>query len=232
MDHGIADRLAEVQRRITAAAIANSRDPDAVTLIAVGKTFPAEIVQAAVLAGATDLGENRVQEAVAKRPKVVGGRWHLIGPLQRNKARAAIEVFDLIHTVDRFEIADRLQLLLEGNWPERRLEVLLQINIGSEPQKAGALPEDAIQLLEHVAGCNRLVVQGLMAIPPWVDDPEASRPSFRALRELRDRLQAEVGVVLPELSMGMSHDYEVAVAEGATMVRVGTAIFGPRTLKR
>jgi pyridoxal phosphate enzyme (YggS family) len=232
MDHGIADRLAEVQRRITAAALASARDPNAVSLIAVGKTFPAEIVQAAVLAGATDLGENRVQEAVAKRRMVVGGRWHLIGPLQRNKARAALEVFNLIHTVDRFEIADRLQLLLEDHWPERRLEVLLEVNIGAEPQKAGSLPEDTIQLLEHVAGCDRLVVQGLMAIPPWDDDPEASRPFFRVLRELRDRLQAEVGVMLPELSMGMSHDFEVAVAEGATMVRVGTAIFGPRTLQR
>jgi pyridoxal phosphate enzyme (YggS family) len=232
MDHGIADRLAVVQRRIAAAAIANDRDPNAVTLIAVGKTFPAEIVQAAVTAGATDLGENRVQEAVAKRPNVVGGRWHLIGPLQRNKARAALEVFDLIQTVDRVEIADRLQLLLGDHWPERRLDVLIEINIGSEPQKTGALPEDAKELLEHVAGCDRLVVQGLMAIPPWEDDPEASRPCFRALRELRDRLQTEVAVTLPELSMGMSHDFEIAVAEGATMVRVGTAIFGARTFKR
>ena len=232
MDHGIADRLTAVRRRIAAAATASARDPSAVTLIAVGKTFPAEIVRAAVVAGATDLGENRVQEAVVKKPEVAGGRWHLIGPLQRNKARAALEVFDLIQTVDRFEIADRLQRLLEDHWPERHLEVLLEINIGSEPQKAGAIPEDAKELFEHVAGCDRLVVRGLMAIPPWEDDPEASRPYFRALRELRDRLQTEVGVTLPELSMGMSHDFEVAVAEGATMVRVGTAIFGARTFKR
>jgi len=228
MTSEMSDRLAAVRRRVDAAARASGRDPAAITLIAVGKTFPAEVVNQAVAAGATDLGENRVQEAVAKKPGVAEARWHLIGPLQRNKARAALEVFDIIHTVDRLEIADRLQYLLSEHWPERRLDVLLEINLAAEPQKAGADPEEAIEVLEHVLGCDRLAVCGLMAIPPWEEDPEASRPWFRQLRELRDRLAAEAGHPLPELSMGMSHDFEIAIAEGATMVRVGTAIFGPR----
>lgn len=220
--------MAEVRRRIAAAAIASGRNPDSITLIAVGKTFPAAVVAEVVAAGAVDLGENRVQEAVAKKPDVVGARWHLIGPLQRNKARAALEVFDVVHTLDRPEIADRLQYLLAEHWPERRLDVLIEVNVGSEPQKAGALPEDAAELLEHALGCDRLSVRGLMAIPPWGRDPEESRPYFEALRELRDDLQLQVGEPLPELSMGMSHDFELAIAEGATMVRVGTAIFGAR----
>lgn len=224
----LAERLAEVQRRLARAAADAARDPSEITLIAVGKTFPAEVVRAAVEAGATDLGENRVQEGVAKKPLVPPARWHLIGPLQRNKAKAAIESFDFIHTVDRPELADRLQMLLVEHWPERHLPVLLEINVGREPQKAGVLPEDARDLLRHAAACDRLDVRGLMAIPPWGDDPEASRPHFRKLRELRDALQEAEGVLLLDLSMGMSHDFEVAVAEGATMVRVGTAIFGHR----
>jgi len=228
MTSGLSDRLAAVRHRVDAAASNCGRDPATITLISVGKTFPAEVVNEAVTAGATDLGENRVQEAVAKKPGVSEARWHLIGPLQRNKARSALDVFDIVHTVDRFEIADRLQYLLTEHWPERKLDVLLEINVAEEPQKAGAFPEDASELLEHALGCDRLSVRGLMAIPPWVEDPEASRPWFRKLRELRDRLQDEMGRPLPELSMGMSHDFEIAIAEGATMVRVGTAIFGPR----
>ena len=228
MPSAISERFEEVLQRITRAAEASRRDPEAVTLIAVGKTFPAEVVQQAVTAGALDLGENRVQEAVAKKPHIAGARWHLIGPLQRNKARAALEVFDVVHTVDRTEIADRLQFLLGEHWPGRKLPVLVEINIGREPQKAGALPEEAGELLGHVLGCDRLDVRGLMAIPPWADEAEPSRPHFKNLRELRDRLQDQSGAPLPELSMGMSHDFEIAIAEGATMVRVGTAIFGPR----
>ena len=224
----IVDRLAGVRQRVAAAAVGCGRDPQSITLIAVGKKFPAEIVRMAVEAGAVDLGENRVQEAVAKKPEVPGAKWHLIGPLQRNKARAALEVFDIVHTLDREELADRLQFLLGERWPGRRLDVLVEVNIGSEPQKAGALPDEAADLVRHALGCDRLAVRGLMAIPPWEEDPEASRPYFRALRKLRDELQRDVGVALPELSMGMSHDFEVAIAEGATMVRVGTAIFGPR----
>jgi pyridoxal phosphate enzyme (YggS family) len=221
----LADRLAEVRRRVADAATASGRTPDSITLIAVGKTFPAEVVAEAVSAGAFDLGENRVQEAVAKKPGVAGARWHLIGPLQRNKARAALEVFDVVHTLDRPEIADRLQYLLAEHWPERRLEVLVEVNVGSEPQKAGALPDEAAELLQHALACDRLSVRGLMAIPPWGREPEESRPYFRALRELRDDLQLQVGAPLPELSMGMSHDFEVAIREGATLVRVGSLLF-------
>jgi len=228
MTTSLVDRLAAVRHRVAAAACNCGRDPAAITLISVGKTFPAEVVNEAVMAGATDLGENRVQEAAAKKPGVAEARWHLIGPLQRNKARSALEVFDVVHTVDRFEIADRLQYLLTEHWPDRRLDVLLEINVAEEPQKAGVIPEDASELLEHALGCDRLSVRGLMAIPPWAEDPEASRPWFRKLRELRDRLKDEMSHPLPELSMGMSHDFEIAIAEGATMVRVGTAIFGPR----
>jgi len=224
----LAGRLAAVRGRIVAAAEAAGRDPNEVTLISVSKTHPAEIVDEAVAAGACDLGENRVQEAQAKKPGVRAARWHLIGPLQRNKARAALEVFDVIHTVDRLEIGDRLQFLLEKDWPRRVMDVLLEINVGGEPQKAGVTPADARGLLEAVCRHDRLAVTGIMAIPPFATDPEASRPYYRGLRELRDRLQDETGHALPELSMGMSHDFEVAVAEGATLVRVGTAIFGPR----
>ncbi len=226
---GLAERLDEVRRRVAKAAVAAARDPSLITLIAVGKTFPAEIVGEAVVAGAADLGENRVQEAVAKRPLVPPARWHLIGPLQRNKVKAAIDTFDVIHTLDRPELVDRLQtLLLHQHRPGHRMEVLLEINVGCEPQKAGALPDEAEDLLRHALTCDRLAVRGLMAIPPWSEDPEASRPYFCALRELRDDLQRVVQVSLPDLSMGMSHDFEIAVAEGATMVRVGTAIFGRR----
>ena len=214
--------------RIVAAAEAAGRDPREVTLIAVTKTHPAEVVDEAVIAGAHDLGENRVQEAQAKKPGVRKARWHLIGPLQRNKARVALEVFDVIHTVDRSEIGDRLQFLLAQHWPDRGVDVLLEVNIGNEPQKAGVAPADARGLLDAVRNHDRLVVRGLMAIPPFAAEPEASRPFFRSLRELRDRIQDETGHALPALSMGMSHDFEIAVAEGATLVRVGTAIFGPR----
>ena len=224
----IADRLAGVRQRVAVAAAGCGRDPQSVTLIAVGKTFPAQVVRMAVEAGAVDLGENRVQEAVAKKPEVPGAKWHLIGPLQRNKTRAALGVFDFVHTLDRPELADRLQFVLGEDWPDRRLDVLVEVNIGSEPQKDGVLPDKGAELVQHAIGCDRLAVRGLMAIPPWEDDPEASRPYFRALRELRDDIQQATGVTLPELSMGMSHDFEVAIAEGATMVRVGTAIFGPR----
>lgn len=224
----IADRIAEVRRRIAAAADSSGRDPAAITLIAVGKTHSAARLAEAVRAGATDLGENRVQEAAAKRPSVPDATWHLIGPLQRNKAAVALETFDVIHTVDRIELADRLQLLLERDWPDRRQRVLVEVNVGEEPQKASALPAEADALVTEVAARDRLELVGLMAIPPWEDDPQASRPHFRALRELRDRLRDRTGLQLAQLSMGMSHDYEVAVEEGATMVRVGTAIFGPR----
>ncbi|MGD8440476.1 MAG: YggS family pyridoxal phosphate-dependent enzyme [Holophagae bacterium] len=228
MSQDLVRNLDSVRRRIADAARAADREPDDVTLIAVSKTHAAAVVDEAVAAGAVDLGENRVQEAVAKKPEVRPARWHLIGPLQRNKAKAALDTFDVIHTVDRPEIVDRLHFLLEQHWPERVVDVLLEINVGDEPQKAGVAPDDAPALLGSALDSDRLQVRGVMAIPPYTADAESSRRFFRKLREVRDRLQDSSGRPLPELSMGMSHDFEVAVAEGATMVRVGTAIFGPR----
>lgn len=228
MAETIADRLGVVRQKIAAAAEASRRRPSEITLIAVGKTFPAEVVAEAVAAGATDLGENRVQEASAKRPDVPAATWHLIGPLQRNKARAALETFDLIHTVDRADIAHRLQFILDRDWPDRRQKVLVEVNIGREPQKAGALPEETDELVGEVASCDRLEVVGLMAIPPFEADRVQAREYFAALRDLRDQLVHSASIPLPHLSMGMSHDFEDAIAEGATMVRVGTAIFGQR----
>jgi pyridoxal phosphate enzyme (YggS family) len=225
----IGDRVTEVRRRIAAAAEAYGRDPSAITLIVVGKTWPAAIVSEAVAAGVTDLGENRVQEAAEKKPQVPPATWHLIGPLQRNKARPALELFDVIHTVDRIELARRLQQLLVERWPERRQHVLIEVNLASETQKAGVEPSQAEALARGLLACDRLRLLGLMAVPPFDPDPEASRAHFRLLRAVRDRLEDRLGTPLPHLSMGMSHDYEIAIAEGATMVRVGTAIFGSRS---
>jgi len=224
----LANRLRLVRERISKAAQACSRDPAEITLVAVGKTHGAQVVAAAVDAGAADLGENRVQEALDKKPHVPAARWHLIGPLQRNKVRKALDVFDIVHTLDREGLAARLQRLLAEHWPGRVLPVLLEVNIGDEDQKAGVRAHQARHLLDAALACPQLEVVGLMAIPPYAPDPEASRPSFIALRHLRDRLSDDAGVSLPQLSMGMSHDFEVAVTEGSTMVRVGTAIFGPR----
>ncbi len=224
----IAARLAAVRRRIAGAAERSGRDPGGVTLVAVGKTWPAGIVAEAVRAGATDLGENRVQEAAAKRPGVPPATWHLIGPLQRNKARLALEVFDVIHTVDRPRLVERLEAVLTERWPGRRVPVYLEVNVGGEPQKAGVSPGEAEGLARLVLQAEPLELVGLMCIPPFVEDPEASRAHFRRLAALRDELQQALGRPLPGLSMGMSHDFEVAIEEGATLVRVGTAIFGPR----
>jgi pyridoxal phosphate enzyme (YggS family) len=224
----IAERLAEVRRRIAAAAERSRRDPGEITLIAVSKTHSSEVVSAAVSAGALDLGENRVQEAADKKPDVPAATWHLIGPLQRNKARLALELFDMIHTVDRPQLAQRLQSLLESHWPERRQPVLIEVNLGEESQKAGVTVAKLTSLATTVVSCDRLRLDGLMAIPPFDQSLDATRHDFRRLRRLRDELEQQLGLPLPQLSIGMSHDYEAAIEEGATMVRVGTAIFGPR----
>jgi len=226
----IASQLEQVNRRIEIAAKQSARCASDVVLIAVGKTMPAVLVAEAVEAGAFHLGENRVQEAAEKKPKVrKDAIWHLIGPLQRNKVKLALETFDLLHTLDRPSLANRLQFILTEHWPGRRLPVLMEVNIGAEPQKAGVMPDSAAELAQLVIReCPALRLDGLMAIPPYHEDPEATRTHFRALRLLRDDLEQDLGVELPHLSMGMSHDYEVAISEGATMVRVGTAIFGRR----
>ena len=216
------ESVAAVRERMAAACARSGRVVDDVTLVAVSKTFPAAAVDEAIAAGITDVGENRVQEAREKRPLVRAGRsarWHLIGHLQSNKAREAVRLFDLIQTVDSLELAARVARAAEGEG--KRQEILLQVNIGDEPQKSGAAREGMDRLAEAVAAMPSLCLRGLMAIPP-LGTAEESRPYFRELRRLRD------GLGLEHLSMGMSEDFEVAIEEGATLVRVGRAIFGSR----
>jgi PLP dependent protein len=214
--------LGRVQEAVARACARAGRSPDHVLLIAVSKTVDVERIRLAVAAGVAALGENRVQEA---REKIeVLGRpvpWHLIGSLQTNKAKEAARLFDWIHSVDRLELARELSRRAHG--AERALDILLQVNLGDEPQKGGVAPSEVKRVHEAVAALPGLRVRGLMTIPPATESPEGARPYFRRLRELREQLGLE------HLSMGMSADFEVAVEEGATMVRVGTAIFGPRT---
>lgn len=214
------DRVARVRERIGNAALRAGRDPSAITLVAVSKLFPASVILEAYELGLRDFGENYVQEFEGKHPQVAhleGARFHLIGHLQSNKARRAAELFHAVQTVDSEKLARRL------DDAARPLEVLLEVKLSPEQAKAGAAPEELPALIEAVRSCANLRLEGLMTMPPWSDDPEHSRPYFRRLRELAERHG------LPRLSMGMSHDLEVAVAEGATVVRVGTAIFGRRT---
>jgi hypothetical protein len=224
----VAVRLATVRERIAGAAARAGRNPAEVSIVAAGKTQPARVIAEAVAAGVDAVGENRVQEAVAKRPLVGGSApWHLIGPLQRNKARHALEVFDLIETVDRVELADRLEALLADT--PRTVPVFLEVNVGGEAQKPGIAPDDAPALAEHLlARCPHLRLAGLMTVPPFDPDPERSRPHFAALRDLAGRLARDHGLPQLALSMGMSEDFEVAVEEGATLVRLGRVLFGER----
>jgi PLP dependent protein len=223
----IAENLRTVEARLRDACERAGRDPSEVTLVCVSKTFPAEAVAAAARAGARLFGENRVQEGAAKIealqrefPDLI---WHLIGPLQRNKAKKALQWFQVIETIDRMELAEKLEDLAQT-----RVPVFVEVNLAGEASKSGVSPEEAENLVRAVAGCRRLDLRGLMTIPTYREDPELVRPDFRTLRHLRDRLRDSTGAALPDLSMGMSHDFPVAVAEGATIVRLGTAIFGAR----
>jgi hypothetical protein len=232
------DARERVLEGIAAAAARAGRDPADVTLVAVSKTVDAARIRAAVAAGCTELGENRVQEAEAKAAEVSGARWHLVGPLQANKARRALELFDVIETVDSLALAvrlDRIARELHGLpaigdvGPERRVRVLIQANVDDDPAKAGFEPDDLTRDLPAIERLGALELAGLMTVGRLVETAEAARPTFAALRALSERLRARPGSRLgPGLSMGMSHDYAVAVEEGATLVRVGTAIFGAR----
>jgi pyridoxal phosphate enzyme (YggS family) len=213
--------------RITAAAHRSGRDPAAVALVAVSKTVAEVRVRAAVAAGFTVLGENRVQEAASKIPAVSGAAWHLLGPLQSNKAKRAVELFDVIETVDSVAIASRLDRLAGDLRPGRRLEVLLQVNVDRDPNKAGIELADVIGVATAVCALPNLDVRGLMTIGRPGATPDDSRATFQALRELSERLRRSVAIGA-DLSMGMSDDFEVAIEEGATVVRVGRAIFGDR----
>jgi len=224
-------RLQRVRERVAAAADRVNRRPDDIMLVAVSKTHPAEIIREAIAAGVTDLGENRVQEADAKIAEVGRGsiRWHLIGHLQSNKARRAVELFDVIHSVDSAALAQRLDRVC-GEVDREELPVLIQIDLGKESTKSGAAQSELPEIVDAIKRSRIVRLQGLMTLPPYFDDPEEARPFFRRLRELRDELSARgaFGDAGGELSMGMTHDYEVAIEEGATMVRVGTAVFGER----
>ncbi|MBM4409097.1 MAG: YggS family pyridoxal phosphate-dependent enzyme [Chloroflexi bacterium] len=213
--------------RIADACMRGGRPPDSVTLVAVSKTVPAERLRAAVEAGLTLLGENRVQEAEAKRPLVPGAGWHLVGPLQSNKARRALETFDLIQSVDSVDLARRLDAIVgaDGRPP---YPVLLQLNVDRDPGKAGFVPEQLTAAVDALDGLHHLEFRGLMTIGRLVESAEAARPTFVGLRELSRALRAVWPRLGPELSMGMSEDYAVAVEEGATIVRVGRALFGSR----
>lgn len=224
----IAERLEAVRARMRAAqARAGRADP--VTLLAVSKGHPASAVREAHAAGQLEFGESYVQELCAKAAELaeLPIRFHFIGHLQRNKVKDAVRWASLVHCVDRAELAAEL-----ARRSARPLGVLLEINVGREPQKAGCAPEAALQLARDVAAHARLSLRGLMTIPPADDDPQASRPHFRALRELGEDLSAEGLIDGPlVLSMGMSHDFEVAIEEGSTLIRVGTDLFGPRPAK-
>jgi pyridoxal phosphate enzyme (YggS family) len=230
----IARRRAAILEDIARAAAVRrvGRDPSSVALMAVTKGQSAETIAHGAEAGLTLFGENRVQEGSAKIERLRSAwpslEWRLIGPLQANKARTALQYFQVLESLDRERLATRLESLLAGEDPARVWPVLLEVNVGGEPTKSGVTVQDAPRLLEAALGCPHLAVRGLMAVPPFDEDPEASRAHFRALARLREELSARFALPLPELSMGMSHDYAVAVEEGATEVRVGTALFGPR----
>ncbi len=224
------DRISRVRTRIESAACAADRSPESVRLIAISKTFGPDLVLEAAESGQRAFGENRVQEALEKisktrRPGAPHLEWHLVGSLQRNKAARAIELFDVIHSVDRPELARALARAAERR--ERRPRVLIQVNVDEEPQKSGVAPRELAALAETVAALPSLKLAGLMALPRATSDPQAQRPAFARLRSLLEELKL-VHPGLCELSMGMSADFEVAIAEGATWVRVGTAIFGER----
>lgn len=216
------ERLAQVRAEVARLA------SQPVTVVAVTKGFGSEAIRAAVAAGVVDIGENRVQEALHKQDELgvegqsLGIRWHLIGHLQRNKAKHVPGRFELVHSVDSLALATELDKRATG------LRVLLQVNVAGEEQKSGCAPQEASGLARHIAALDNLRLEGLMTVGPFTDDVDVQRRVFRGLRVLRDTIKEETGVWLPTLSMGMSGDYATALAEGATVIRLGTALFGPR----
>jgi pyridoxal phosphate enzyme (YggS family) len=226
----IADNVERVRTRMRQAAERAGRDPRSVRLVAASKTVDAARVRAAIAAGVTIVGENYLQETRQKLGQIgrSGVEWHLIGPLQRNKVRYVFDLFDMMHSLDRLELAEEINRRAERLG--RRLPALLEVNVGEEASKSGWTPAALHKDINQLAGLPNIEVRGLMTIPPPTPHPSEARPFFRAVRELRDRLAQEGydGMSFDELSMGMTADYDVAIEEGATLVRVGTAIFGPR----
>ena len=225
IDHALQERLTIVQARIGAAAYKLGRDASSIRLVLASKTQPGEAIRAAYQAGARDFGENYVQEAIAKRAELADlteVRWHLIGHLQTNKARTAASAFSLIHSVDSVRLAEALARAQ----PSPRVHALIEVNLGGEASKTGVTPDSVAAILDAARG--KIEVDGLMTIPPPAPTAEAARPYFARLRELRDRLATQSSYALSELSMGMTDDFEVAIEEGATIVRIGRAVFGER----
>jgi hypothetical protein len=229
----IRDNLSQVQERIAAAAKRAGRRSAEITLIGVSKTHPAEAIRAAYEAGLRHFGENRVQEWEGKRAALsdLNATWHLVGHLQSNKAARAAGLFHSVDSVDDFGLAQRLERARGEATGSQKLRVLLEVRVAEEESKSGVEIEAAAALGENVSGLSHIELAGLMCIPPFLEDAEKVRSYFRRLRELRDSLAREIRRELPVLSMGMSHDFEVAIEEGATEVRVGTAIFGNRPAK-
>jgi PLP dependent protein len=224
---GFAENLAAVQQRMAAACTRSGRDPGAVSLLAVSKGHPPEAVREGAAAGQILFGENKVQEAKAKIPLCPGRlRWHLIGHLQSNKCRDAVHLFEMIHSIDSVDLAQELQKWCDK--AAKTMPVLLEVNMAGESTKFGFKPDQVLAVLEPINALPRLEVHGLMTIAPYTPTPEKVRPIFRQLRELKEACEQKLGAPLPQLSMGMSGDFEVAIEEGATLVRIGTALFGPR----
>jgi len=223
-------QIETIRERIRSAALAAGRETEAVRLVAVSKTVPADRVRAAVQAGIALLGENYIQEAREKIDALqdMEVSWHFIGHLQSNKAKYAVRLFDMIHSVDSFKLAQELDK--QAAKKAKVQDILIQVNTGKEASKSGVYEEEALALVRQAGRMEHLSVKGLMTLPPYFNAPDKVRPYFRALRELRDRIQAEAlpGVSMNELSMGMTGDFEAAIQEGATLVRIGTAIFGER----
>lgn len=223
----LASNLQSIRERIAAACARSNRDPGSVELLAVTKNHPPETVNAATQLGLTLFGENRVQEARAKIPLCSGRvRWHMIGHLQSNKCRETVELFDAVESVDSLRLAEELDT--RADHATKRMHIFLEVNIAGEGSKFGYHPEALLDDLPKLASLRRLEMAGLMTVPPYTTDPERVRGIFRQLRDLRDRAEQILGAPLPQLSMGMSGDFEVAIEEGATLVRIGTALFGPR----
>jgi pyridoxal phosphate enzyme (YggS family) len=229
-ESGLQQRIAAIRERIAAAAKRGGRRADEITLIAVSKTHPADVIRAAFELGVQHFGENRVQEWEGKRAPVesLPAQWHLIGHLQSNKAAKAARIFHSVDSVDDFALAQRLDRARVDAAEQRKLRVLIEVRIAPEETKSGIEREGLTALADQVSMLNHLDLQGLMCIPPFLEDAEKVRTFFSDLRRLRDDLERKLGKKLPVLSMGMSHDFEVAIEEGATEVRIGTAMFGTR----
>jgi pyridoxal phosphate enzyme (YggS family) len=221
------ENLEKIQQRIRAACDRCDREPNSVTLLAVTKGQPPEIVRAAADLGLTLFGENKVQEAKAKIPLCSGRlRWHFIGHLQSNKCRDAVELFGMIQSVDSLLLAQEISKRAEP--AAKTMPILLEVNVAGEASKFGCQPERLLAVLKEINALPRIEIHGLMTVPPWSAEPEKVRPHFRRLRELKLECEQILGAPLPHLSMGMSGDFDVAIEEGATMIRIGTALFGPR----